>query len=103
MANAFASYCCTDPDGSIATRIDVLWITAGLACDDESIALTAATQPAIEDLTFGTFPWVPKITSHNPLRSCSAMQRWQARLDGRRRRLRQCRWNLHRLYHARIS
>ena len=31
-------------------EITVLWITAGLGCDGESVALTAATQPSIEDI-----------------------------------------------------
>ena len=30
--------------------IDVLWITAGLGCDGDTIAMTAATQPSIEDI-----------------------------------------------------
>jgi hypothetical protein len=34
-------------------EISVLWITAGLGCDGESVALTAATQPSIEDLVLG--------------------------------------------------
>jgi len=34
-------------------KIDILWITAGLGCDGESIAMTAATQPSIEDLVLG--------------------------------------------------
>ena len=32
------------------SEIDVLWITAGLGCDGETIAMTAATQPSIDDL-----------------------------------------------------
>ena len=32
------------------TEIDVLWITAGLGCDGDTIAMTAATQPSIEDI-----------------------------------------------------
>jgi hydrogenase small subunit len=31
-------------------EMDVLRITAGLGCDGETIALTGATQPSIEDL-----------------------------------------------------
>ena len=34
-------------------EIDILWITAGLGCDGESIAMTAATQPSVEDLVLG--------------------------------------------------
>lgn len=31
------------------TELDVLWITAGLGCDGDTIAMTAATQPSIEE------------------------------------------------------
>src|SRR5579863_3306451 len=40
-------------------EMDVLWITAGLGCDGESIAIAAATQPSLEDLPFGALPGVP--------------------------------------------
>ncbi len=46
-------------------EIDVLWINAGLSCDGDTIAMTAATQPSIEDLALGALPWVPKIKLHN--------------------------------------
>ena len=39
--------------------MDVLWITAGLSCDGDTIAITAATQPSIEDLVLGGIPGVP--------------------------------------------
>jgi hydrogenase small subunit len=48
-------------------EMDVLWITAGLGCDGESIAISAATQPSIEDLLFGALPGVPKMKFHNPV------------------------------------
>src|SRR5215471_7457518 len=48
-------------------EIDILWITAGLGCDGETIAMTAATQPSIEDLVLGALPWVPKVNFHNPV------------------------------------
>src|SRR5580692_5197038 len=48
-------------------EMDVLWITAGLGCDGESIAITAATQPSIEDLQFGALPGVPKMKFRNPV------------------------------------
>jgi len=46
--------------------MDVLWITAGLGCDGDTIAMTAATNPSIEDLVLGGIPGVPAITLHNP-------------------------------------
>jgi hydrogenase small subunit len=45
--------------------IDVLWITAGLSCDGDTIAITAATQPSLEDLVLGVIPGVPRVRLHN--------------------------------------
>ena len=36
-------------------EIDILWITAG-----DAIAMTAATQPSIEDVVMGGIPGIPK-------------------------------------------
>ena len=47
--------------------MDVLWLTAGLGCDGETISITAATQPALEELIFGALPGVPTIRLHNPV------------------------------------
>jgi hydrogenase small subunit len=53
------------PDAEPIKEIDVLWITAGLGCDGDTIAMTAATQPSIEDLVTGNLPWTPKMNFHN--------------------------------------
>lgn len=50
---------------SAISEMDILWITAGLGCDGESIALTAATQPSVEDLLMGAIPNIPKVRIHN--------------------------------------
>jgi hydrogenase small subunit len=50
-------------------KITVLWITAGLGCDGESVALTAATQPSIEDIVMGGLPGVPEVKFLNPFYS----------------------------------
>jgi hydrogenase small subunit len=47
-------------------EMHILWMTAGLGCDGDTIAVTAATQPSIEDLVLGTFPWIPKVKFYNP-------------------------------------
>ena len=52
-------------------EIDVLWITAGLGCDGDTIAITAATQPSIEDIVMGGLPGIPKVNFHNPVLKCS--------------------------------
>jgi hydrogenase small subunit len=45
----------------------VVWVTAGLGCDGDTIAMTAATNPSIEDLVAGVLPGVPKVLLHNPV------------------------------------
>ena len=45
----------------------MLWINAGLSCDGDSVALTAATQPSIEEIALGALPGLPKIAVHWPL------------------------------------
>jgi len=52
--------------GTAIHEIDVLWITAGLGCDGDTIAMTAATQPSLEDIVLGAIPWIPKVNFHNP-------------------------------------
>lgn len=48
-------------------EIHVLWLTAGLGCDGDTISITAATQPSIEDLLLGAIPGLPKVHLHNPV------------------------------------
>lgn len=48
-------------------EIDILWLTAGLGCDGESVALTNATQPSLEDILSGAIPNIPKVNLQNPL------------------------------------
>ncbi len=48
-------------------RIDILWITAGLGCDGDTIAMTAATQPSIEEVLLGGIPRLPAVQLHNPV------------------------------------
>ena len=47
--------------------VHVLWTTAGLGCDGESVAMTAATSPSLEDLLSGVIPGSPRIVLHNAL------------------------------------
>ena len=41
--------------------IHILWINAGLSCDGDSVALTAATQPSIEEIALGALPGLPRV------------------------------------------
>ena len=47
--------------------IHVLWLTTGLGCDGESVAMTAATHPSLEDLLRGILPGAPRLVIYNPL------------------------------------
>ena len=47
--------------------VHVLWINAGLSCDGDSVALTTATQPSIEDIALGVLPGLPRVQFHWPL------------------------------------
>jgi hydrogenase small subunit len=48
-------------------EMHVIWITAGLGCDGDTIAMTAATNPSIEDLVLGALTGIPMVRLHNPV------------------------------------
>ena len=48
---------------SPVSDVHILWMTAGLSCDGDSVSITAATQPSIEDLVLGPVPVLPGFTS----------------------------------------
>ncbi len=50
-----------------AQPVNILWLTSGLGCDGDSIAMTSATNPSLEDLLRGCLPGMPPIIIHNPL------------------------------------
>ncbi|EWM13704.1 hydrogenase small subunit [Kutzneria sp. 744] len=45
----------------------LLWMNGGLSCDGDSVALTAATQPSIEEILLGGLPGLPEVAMHWPL------------------------------------
>jgi len=47
--------------------VHILWINCGLSCDGDSVALTAAMQPSIEDIVMGVLPGLPEVAVHWPL------------------------------------
>ena len=63
----------TVPYGRVTQRaspvpeVHILWMTAGLGCDGDSVSITAATQPSIEDVLLGAIPGLPKVHLHNPV------------------------------------
>jgi hydrogenase small subunit len=63
----------TVPYGRITQRppavkdVHIVWITAGLGCDGDSVSITAATQPSVEDVVLGAIPGLPKVHLYNPV------------------------------------
>ena len=47
--------------------VHVLWINAGLSCDGDSVSLTNATLPSVEEIALGAIPGLPKVQFHWPL------------------------------------
>src|SRR6202789_3030663 len=47
--------------------VHILWLTAGLSCDGDSVSVTNAEQPSIEDVILGAIPGLPKVHLHNPV------------------------------------
>jgi hydrogenase small subunit len=47
--------------------VHVIWMTSLLGCDGDSIALTAATSPSLEDLLYRAIPGTPGIAIYNPV------------------------------------
>ena len=48
-------------------EVHIIWITAGLGCDGDSVSVTNAEQPSIEDVLLGAIPGLPKVYLHNPV------------------------------------
>ena len=46
--------------------VHVIWMTSGLGCDGDTVAMTAATQPSLEDLLNRTLPGMPGVALYNP-------------------------------------
>jgi hydrogenase small subunit len=48
-------------------EVHIVWLTAGLGCDGDSVSVTAASQPSVEDVVLGAIPGLPKVHLHNPV------------------------------------
>ena len=67
--------------------IHILWLTAGLGCDGDTVSITAATQPSIEDVLLGAIPGLPKVHLHNPVLAYEVgddfMKSWYQAAEGK--------------------
>src|ERR1700694_4688513 len=70
-----------------ALTVHVLWITSGLGCDGESVAMTSATSPSLEDLLHSAIPGMPGVVLHNAVLAAEVggefMQAFYDAEDGR--------------------
>jgi hydrogenase small subunit len=55
------------PRSSGVSEVHIIWLTAGLSCDGDTVSVTAAEQPSIEDVLLGAIPGLPKVYLHNPV------------------------------------
>ena len=46
-------------------EVHVLWISEGMSCDGDTISVTAATLPSLEDVLLGNIPGLPQVHLHN--------------------------------------
>ena len=47
--------------------VHIIWMTSGLGCDGDTVAMTAATRPSLEDLLNRTLPGMPGVALYNPM------------------------------------
>jgi hydrogenase small subunit len=47
------------------SEVHVLWTSEGMSCDGDSVSVTAAMQPSLEDVVLGLVPGLPKVHLHN--------------------------------------
>jgi len=50
-----------------AVTAHVIWMTAGLSCDGDSVAMTSAKNPSLEDIVRGIIPGMPRVVIHTPV------------------------------------
>src|SRR3981081_3225163 len=55
--------------GTGVEKVHILWISEGMSCDGDSVSITAAGQPGIEDVLLGAIPGIPKVNLHNKVLS----------------------------------
>src|SRR3954451_12408408 len=59
----------TEPKAAGVEEVHILWISEGMSCDGDTVSITAAGQPSIEDVLLGAIPGLPKVNLHNKVLS----------------------------------
>jgi hydrogenase small subunit len=55
----------TDWSDPARRTMSIMWLTTGLGCDGDSIAMTSASNPSLEELLGGCLPGMPPVVLHN--------------------------------------
>ena len=55
--------------GGGVEEVHILWTSEGLSCDGDSVSMTAASLPSIEEVALGLIPGLPKVHLHNKVLS----------------------------------
>jgi hydrogenase small subunit len=50
-------------------EVHILWTSEGMSCDGDTVSVTAATLPSLEDVVLGAVPGLPKAVLHNKVLS----------------------------------
>jgi hydrogenase small subunit len=46
-------------------EVHILWTSEGMSCDGDTVSITAASLPSLEDVVLGAIPGLPKVHLHN--------------------------------------
>src|SRR5205807_1429255 len=52
-------------------EVHILWTSEGMSCDGDSVSVTAAMQPSLEDVVLGLIPGLPRVHLHNKVLDAS--------------------------------
>jgi hydrogenase small subunit len=70
-----------------AITAHVLWMTSGQGCDGDSVAMTSATNPSLEDIITGAIPGMPTVVVHTPVlayeQGAEFLQAWYDAEEGK--------------------
>jgi hydrogenase small subunit len=46
-------------------QVHILWTSEGMSCDGDTVSVTAAMQPSLEEVVLGVLPGLPRVHLHN--------------------------------------
>jgi hydrogenase small subunit len=54
-----------DKTANAVDEVTILWISEGMSCDGDTVSVTAASLPSLEDVVLGIIPGLPRVILHN--------------------------------------